>query len=60
MRRFPFLSHRTIAEVEELLVLRVERVVKGGIASPKWHRMLTLISKELLNNPPPKPPQDAA
>jgi hypothetical protein len=57
---FPFVTHRTMAQVTELEELRL-RGFPRGVASPKWQRMRALEAAEMRNNPPPPTePDDAA
>jgi hypothetical protein len=46
-------------EVAELELLRKKHFY-DGIASPQWRRKRLLETKEMLNNPPPVEPDDAA
>jgi hypothetical protein len=59
MQRFPFLTHRTIAQVdqtEKLLAKRRAKVVAGRAA----RRLDELLDLRDANNPPPTEPEDDA
>jgi hypothetical protein len=55
----PFPTHRTLAEVAELEMLRRKYLV-DGIPMDLRRRTRDLETKEILNNPPPIGPDDAA
>jgi hypothetical protein len=60
MQRFPYLSHRTMAEVAE--TERLLRMDSLGFTktSARARRLDMLLNRADINNPLPEPPQDAA